>query len=360
VATHSNVDALEDSFDSTDGVSNRVGYVVKVAATNGVGTGPTTTSNAVTPSPEDPVEEFNAFALAGTDLHLYSRLSTQSTYGNLGGIIFDAPGLAFDPNSQHSYAVVRGAKVHGNNLYIRSDTQGFVPFVDGVADCREPSAAIYQGTLSVACRGTNNHLYVARVEIPDTGLPTVDGFEDYGGVLLYGPSVITGNGTGTPFFYEVVGTNHHLFTRTDADGFTADTEVPMTCFGTVTENVNDDGDDVVACPAQNGALQGKLFTDQTPEDGVTGVLPGVVVGRPGVVVNGDGTVDVYVTGTDQRVYGAGFGSDGTPTGQFHAIGGAGIAGASAIDLEDVIVPAPVKAGAATKAGPANQPRRARR
>jgi hypothetical protein len=308
------------SFTGTDGVSNRVSYTVFVTATNSVGTGPAGTDTA-TPEPSSPTEELNGFAVNGTNHHLFARLSDQSTYNDLGGILTDAPAVAVDPDTGHIYSVVRGRSVNGNNVYIRSDSQGFAAFVTGPADCREPAAVIADGVLSVACRGSNNRLYVARATLPDSGLPHVTGFTDYGGVLLYGPSVIATGDPNEKFEYDVVGTNHRVFFRSDLQPF-GSAGAPLACYGTLTTDNEFAGFSAV-CPGSDRALQYQLFTDQTGDDGWFGTVPGVVVGRPAAVVNGDGTADAYVTGTDKRVYLALFGSDGTITTSFHAIGGAG-------------------------------------
>jgi len=138
----------------------------------------------------------------------------------MGGQISAPPAVAATPNPYGSTPAQPLFIGTGNNgeLYIRSLTVGWQPVGPVHAFCIGGAAAVITGgTLTVACRGTNNALWENTATVPSTGLPQfTKAWTSLGGGLTSGPAVAPVGGTMT-FFAR--GANSRIYTRTLATGW---------------------------------------------------------------------------------------------------------------------------------------------
>ena len=122
------------------------------------------------------------------------------------------------------------------------------------ASCLGGPAAVITGsttlTLTVACRGLNNALYVNSATVPSSGLPQfTHGWTSLGGTLSAGPAAAPVGGTMTFF---VLGTNGRVYTRTlISPGYSA---TSWLCIGSPAAAQGASGETLFACQGGNHAL----------------------------------------------------------------------------------------------------------
>jgi hypothetical protein len=138
----------------------------------------------------------------------------------MGGQISAPPTVAATPNPYGSTPAQPLFIGTGNNgeLYIRSLTVGWQPVGPVHAFCIGGAAAVITGgTLTVACRGTNNALWENTAPVPATGLPQfTKAWTSLGGGLASGPAVAP---VGSAMTFFARGANSRIYTRTLATGW---------------------------------------------------------------------------------------------------------------------------------------------
>ena len=175
---------------------------------------------------------------------------------SLGGKIIAPPGVAAAPNTDGSKPAspLFIATASNNKLYIRSLAVGWQVLGPHQASCLGGPAAVITGsttlTLTVACRGLNNALYVNSATVPSSGLPQfTHGWTSLGGTLSAGPAAAPVGGTMTFF---VLGTNGRVYTRTlISPGYSA---TSWLCIGSPAAAQGASGETLFACQGGNHAL----------------------------------------------------------------------------------------------------------
>ena len=155
-----------------------------------------------------------AVAVEGTDGQLWAQApQLGSGWQPLGGGIIAPPAVAAPPNPDGATPAepLFIATGTSKSLFMRTATAGWQAIA--AAKCvGSPAAVAYNGTLTVACRGTNNALFYNSVPWSGTGLPTIpaSGWKSLGGTLSASPAVAP---VGTTLTFFVRGTNGRIFTR---------------------------------------------------------------------------------------------------------------------------------------------------
>jgi PKD repeat protein len=145
-----------------------------------------------------------------------------SGWHSLGGNIVAPPAVAAAPNpngttpAQPLFLATGGT----GKLYIRSLAAGWQPVGPvGVFCVGGPAAVITGGTLTVACRGTDNALWENSAPVPSSGLPQFTRpWTSLGGYLTAGAAVAPVRGVVTFF---AAGSGGRIYVRTLASGFAA-------------------------------------------------------------------------------------------------------------------------------------------
>lgn len=269
--------------------------------------------------------ELNVIAVTGPNHALYMRTSAAlpEGYRKLGGYLVDEPAVVHDSRDGSNYYLGRGSN---DNVYYRSDSQGFVPLSPAVA-CIEPAAALSGSTLAIACKGRNGSLYSIKTTLSG-GRLTVDSVSNYGGALQYGPAVAATGDPTDPFDYAVVGTNNKLYFRSDATGYD-NSGYTCTDSPAIAENANGG---LAACADDKKELFYFGAFGPSPTDPTAfGSAGGQVVGRPGIALHRDNSADVYVLGTNGSVYRTTVTPDSTGgrSTRFVLVGGQGLGGVAA-------------------------------
>jgi hypothetical protein len=193
-------------------------------------TGGTTSTlrQQVTVGPPDPAVAVGA---AGSNGQMYVRAPQLARgWHSMGGQLVAPPAVAAAPNPNGVTPVSPLFIATSTNklLYIRSLTMGWQALDTARQPCLGgPAAVITGGTLTVACRGTDNALWYNSATLPASGLPRFTGaWTSLGGVLTAAPAVAPVGGVLTFF---ALSTNGHIYTRTLASGFR---QMPWACIGT--------------------------------------------------------------------------------------------------------------------------------
>lgn len=135
-------------------------------------------------------------AVAGANGRLYAKKSTEASFRDLGGVLVDAPAVAYSTSTQQTYYVVKGTN---NALYVRTDTTPFSRLVPSV--CRfAPAVGISGNQLTAACIGTNYALYAGTTTLTGSGNPVIRQMVYQGGIAVGGPAISYSAGNTTPIF----------------------------------------------------------------------------------------------------------------------------------------------------------------
>ena len=319
----------------------RAGTVLAVLATTATAwAGPA--AGAVgrpTPPPADaPVRaqaaaSLDLVAVAGTDRRLYVKISDEAGWTDLGGKLVSAPVFTITDDDEYFVAVSTDG-----NLWVRGfeAEEDWRPLGPVGTKCLDVSIAASDDTLAVACTGTNSRLYVGKAPLVAGQLPRVASWAYKGGRILHGG--VTGyapdpdprvEGEPGEFYYQVVGTDHRVYERTDADGWSVpDPNPALRCYGPLSHDLLSEAG--AACRASDGGLL--VLTDVSASGATTyAKIRGTMVGRPGVTFDDDLTSRYYVLGTNGRVYRATVSSTGV-VGGFTRYTGSGLHGLAAAGL----------------------------
>lgn len=283
-------------------------------------------------------------AVAGaTTARLYAKTSTEANFRDLGGVLTDAPAVAYWISGGRTYYVVKGTS---NALYVRTDTTPFSMLVPS-AVCRfAPAVAISGDELTVACIGTNYALYygTATLRTSESGNPSIPRMVYQGGIGVRGPDIFYMPNDNVPNFVVVnihdpatapnisvraatdppgayIQTGAHCADQPDLVGFPDDTTDPPS-------------DYFFGCrygdPAESTDA---LFYEWNDGTGSTAELDGIMRGRVGIAAAEDLSVAVYyVTGADGHVYSKQVESGSSSGGDFVYIGGRARPGVAAATI----------------------------
>jgi hypothetical protein len=281
-----------------------------------------------------------AVGVEGTDGQLWVQTPQLGIgWHPLGGVIVGPPAVVAAPTPYSSTPATplfigTGTDKH---LWIRSATAGWQPI--GAALCiGGPGAVVDNGTLTVACRGTDNALWYNTVSWPGTGLPVfpASGWHSLGGVLSAAPAIAPLGGplasaTSTPanLTFFVRGSNGRIFTRTVGSGYAA---TPWSCLGAPAAGVETASQDTYfACQgtdhalwvtSNGGSLQNGAFGGWLP----AGSLGGMLIGGPAVAA-GSLVTSLLVEGTNKAVF-----EFTDVSGSFTSLGGVAVGGVGAAAL----------------------------
>jgi hypothetical protein len=151
----------------------------------------------------------------GNDSGLWVLHSGSPNFAGDGGVLIGAPAVVAIPQTSGPALPIYIATGSDHTLWVRNDTQGWQSFAGGKTNCIDnPAAVVIAGTLYVACEGQDLGLWHAETPAPTgANLPTLNPslWQSLGGGLSAGPAVGSVNGTPT---YLVVGTDHHIYSRT--------------------------------------------------------------------------------------------------------------------------------------------------
>jgi hypothetical protein len=166
----------------------------------------------------------------GNDNGLWVLHSGSPNYISDGGVLIGAPAVVGVPQSSGPASPLYIGVGTDHALWVRNDVRPWQFLGGAPVNCIDnPAATIISGILYIACEGSDHALWHGETAAPSgTNLPTlnVSGWKSLGGGLSAGPAVASVNGTPT---YMVVGTDHHIYTRTLASsGFTG---FPWMCNG---------------------------------------------------------------------------------------------------------------------------------
>lgn len=234
-------------------------------------------------------------AVVGDDGQVWLQRSGTPYWHPLGGQLLDAPSVVPTPGG----LLVLGRGGDGN-VWIRSLTTGWQPFLPAGSVCHGPSAAAVSRSLVVACRGADRALWVARADLPRSStdpLPVALTHRSLGGSLAHGATVgayVTADGRTRPR-YVAVGGDGQPWARTDADPWSA-VGGGGTC-----------GDDVAVSPRLEAMAcrdrdTAALRVWHRTSGSAGAVVGGRVRGRPGLRIESDGATAVDVVGGDGGVW----------------------------------------------------------
>jgi L,D-peptidoglycan transpeptidase YkuD (ErfK/YbiS/YcfS/YnhG family) len=177
-----------------------------------------------------------ALGAEGTDGQLWVQApQLGSGWYPLGGSLIAPPAVVAAASSTSSTPPDPVFVATGSNreLFIRSLTMGWQPLGSGAdaASCiGGPTAVISGTTLTVACRGLDNALWVNSTTLPSSGLPQLaQPWTSLGGVLSAGPAASIVNYAGSQMVtFFVSGTTGQIFMRTLSSAYSP---MPWFCFG---------------------------------------------------------------------------------------------------------------------------------
>jgi hypothetical protein len=297
-------------------LSNGTSYTFKVTATNAVGTGPpSTASNAVTPLAPYVV------GVVGTDNGLWTHANGGTGFTSGGGVLTGAPAVVAVPQTSGPALPIYIATGSDHNLYVRSDSKPWQALTSNPVYCIDnPAATILSGILYVACQGSDHALYEAQTAAPTgSNLPTISsGWQSFGGVLLYGPSMAPIGGTLT---FIVVGSGNQVYSRTLTAGYS---QLPgWRCIGHIGFAANG-STSYFGCHGTDNALW--YSTNAGGGWSAAQSLGGGLIDGVGIAANASGPT-FFVEGTDHALY------HRTPTGIYVKDGGQLQFGAAAAGLD---------------------------
>jgi hypothetical protein len=241
---------------------------------------------------------------------------------SLGGTIAAPPAVAApsSPDGTTPAQPLFIATSSNKQLYIRSLSTSWARLGPASMPCTGgPAAVIAGGTLTVACRGTNNALWYNTAPLPSSGLPQVTGaWVNLGGVLTAAPAVAPVGGMLTFFARS---TNGHIYLRTLGSGFK---QMPWVCIGAPAAAVEPvSGDTVFACQGGNHALFEAANGGAGWAPAVS--LGGSLIGGPGIAAASRVT-ELLAEGSNGAVF------ERTPFG-WSSLGGAVVGGVGAAALD---------------------------
>jgi len=241
---------------------------------------------------------------------------------SLGGNISAPPAVAAAPTpygsapAQPLFIATGGNKV----LSIRSLTVGWQVLGPVTRSCLGgPAAVITGGTLTVACRGTDNALWENSAPVPASGLPQfTQAWKSLGGVLSAGPAVAPVGGL-VRFF--VRGTNGRIYIRSLTSGYSA---APWVCIGAPAAAAEvASSDTIFACQGSNHALYVAANGGAGWSSAVS--LGGSLIGGPGVAAASRAS-ELLAEGSNHAVY------ERTPLTGWANLGGSVVGGVGAAAL----------------------------
>jgi GH25 family lysozyme M1 (1,4-beta-N-acetylmuramidase) len=239
----------------------------------------------------------------------------------LSGKIVAPPAVAAAPNPDGSTPAspLFIATAGNQKLYIRSLTAGWQALGPAQASCQGAPAAVITGsTLTVACRGLNNALYVNSATVPSAGLPQfTHGWTSLGGTLSAGPAAAPVGGTMTFFARANSG---RIYTRTLTLGWSA---TPWLCIGSPAAAQGASSDTIFACQGGNHAL----YVATNGGAGWTGAasLGGTLIGGPGIAATSRGP-ELLAESTNHAVW------ERTPLTGWASLGGSVVGGVGGVGL----------------------------
>lgn len=262
-----------------------------------------------------------AVGAEGTDGALWAQApQLGGGWHSLGGKIVAPPAVTALPNPDGTSPAQPLFIATGTNkeLFLRSLTAGWRAL--GSGSCLGGPAAVITGsTLTVACRGLDNALWVNTAPVPSSGLPQVTrGWTRLGGVLSAGPAAAPVGGVMTFF---VRGTNGHIYTRTLASGWRA---MPWACIGAPAAAAEAASSDTIfACQGTNHALWEAVDGGAGWSGAVS--LGGALIGSPAVAAASRAT-ELLAESTDHGVW------ERTPLTGWAGLGGGVVGGVGAAAL----------------------------
>lgn len=242
-----------------------------------------------------------------------------SGWHSLGGKIVAPPAVASVPNpygSTPSQPLFIGTGTN-TQLYMRSLTVGWQPVGPAKASCIGGPAAVVAGnTITLACRGLNNALWVDTATVPSSGLPQfTNAWSSLGGVLTTAPAVAPVGGAMTFF---VRGSNGGIYTRTLASGYS---HTPWSCIGAPAAAVEEASiDTIFACQGTNHALW--VAVNGGNGWGGASSLGGGLVGGPAIAATSR-VPEFLIEGTNHAVW------ERTVTGGWFSLGSSANGGVGA-------------------------------
>jgi GH25 family lysozyme M1 (1,4-beta-N-acetylmuramidase) len=244
-----------------------------------------------------------------------------SGWHSLGGMLIAPPAVAAAPNTDASVLAppLFIATSTNKQLYIRSLTAGWQRLGSASMPCTGgPAAVITGGTLTVACRGTNNALWENSAPVPSSGLPQfTNPWANLGGVLTAGPAVAPVGGTMTFF---APSTSGRIWTRTLTSGYSA---TPWVCIGSPAAAQGASSGTTFACQGGDHALY--VATNAGAGWSSEASLGGSLIGGPGVGATSLST-DLLAEGSNHAVW------QRTPLTGWSSLGGSVVGGVGAAAL----------------------------
>jgi outer membrane protein assembly factor BamB len=221
-----------------------------------------------------------------SDNTLRVRRSDATGWIGLGGQLASAPAVIADP--ARTYYIVEGAD---HLLYTRTSATSWTR-ISSTA-CRSPAAALSGTVVYVACRGGDGALWATKASIQQGRVGSVGSLVRLGGTVVDGPAVTIVNGSP---LYAVTGTDGVIRTRTTTTGWVG---TPLRCTSRPAA-ASGGGSTYLACRSSSGALVWSRNVG-------AGFAParsagGVIVGGPGIAVDGAGRATAYVQGTNGSAY----------------------------------------------------------
>ncbi len=317
-----------------------------------------TTTLTTTPTGRPPGQDGYTIAVGvGTDHAVWATRSGQVAPVSLGGRATSVP-TVIQAAGRVTY-IVGGTD---GNLWMRDETdRAWSPFGLPGTQCYGQAAIVVGSTLHIGCRGSDDALYVSAVPIDASGRPArVTWWADYGGQTDAAPAVAVVDGAVTWFITRATSNAApaaNLYRRTAASAWTV---LGVRCDGGPGAGGNNpdayssyggygpsSGQD--AWPGPNGSgsrtVFGPAFVGCRLASGalVYAAAPfirfvdagGMIVGLPAFAATGDGTVDVFVAGTNRALYIRHLAASAPLDGGWTNLGGRYLlaAGAARINLE---------------------------
>ena len=245
-----------------------------------------------------------------------------SGWHSLGGNIVAPPAVAAAPNpngitpAQPLFLATGGT----TKLYIRSLTTGWQPAGPNGALCvGAPAAVITGGTLTVACRSTDNALWENSAPVPSSGLPQfTQPWTKLGGYLTAGPAVAPVGGVMTFF---APGSGGRIYVRTLTSAFSA---TSWWCTGSAAAAAGAvSGQTIFACVGGGNALWEAVNSGTGWGTAVS--LGGSLIDGPGIAATSAAPV-FLAEGSDHSVI------ERTPATNWTSLGGYAVGGVGAVAL----------------------------
>ncbi len=286
----------------------------------------------VATAPVAAAADITVVAVAGTDGHAWIRRSTDPSWTNLGGQISGAPSVVTASNG-----VVYLAALSPNNLlYMRTLNTGWRRLSNhGV--CGNPSIAVSESTLHVACRSTaDDSLHFGSAPL---SAPFVTNWRSAGGVLESDPAVVV-DSSGFVSWWVEGGANRaggNVWVRTVSTWWEP---IGLSCKSRPAVYAEEEAG-FFACANPDDTL---TYEHYFGEGFVDGEVPGVIEGNVGLAISADRrSAVVYAQSPNGAIYHTTISSAGHRN--FTRMGGSATGGAGATNLR------PLPGATAQLAGP---------